>query len=62
MSKASVEAFTKLQELIESGKIIQIEKFAGSTIEITVFEDHSYLNHYHVQGETLIEVLNKIDS
>jgi len=59
MSKSSAEALTKLAKMIEDGKCIKIEKVLRG-IEITIWTNKSKLEHYHIQGESLIEAIMKI--
>lgn len=60
MSKLSAEAFVTLANLVEEGKIIQLEKM-NLHYEIIVFDGpHHQSNHSHYQGEDLIDAISKI--
>lgn len=64
MSKLSAEALVKLQELVDSGKIINIDKnYFG--YEITVFyrvvaDPANGKSHSHYQGKSLAEAILSI--
>lgn len=59
-SKSSAKAIVKLQELVDSGKRIKIDKVL-SGYEVTVFIDkYDYLKHYHYTGDDLIEAIMRI--
>ena len=59
MSKASATAFSRLDELVEQGKTVQIEKL-HSGYEVTVWPKRGELDHHHYFGETLLEAILKI--
>ena len=61
MSKSGSKAIFKLQNLVDSGKRIKIDKVL-SGYEITVFIDkYDNLKHYHYTGDDLIEAIMRIN-
>jgi hypothetical protein len=58
MAKANQEALVKLQELVDGGKIIQIE-YIFDGYEVTVYSGYGELDHHHYGGKTLIEAIMK---
>lgn len=59
MSKAESTAYSALLDLVNKGKIVQIENIHYG-YEVTVFAGHGDKNHGHYQGETLIEAIMKV--
>lgn len=59
-SRSGAKAIVKLQELVDSGKRIKIDKVL-SDYQITVFIDkYDNLKHYHYTGDDLIEAIMRI--
>lgn len=54
MSKLSASALVKLQEIVNSGKIIQIEQRLNS-VEVIVFDGPGLRGHRHYPGKNIIE-------